>query len=55
MSHLWTNIQRYTGPAGTKRLSIDFAEALMIPFLGERVRLYNGFKSVGFKNYNGHF
>ena len=27
------------GPAGTKRLSVDFSKALMIPFLtGERVR-----------------
>ena len=44
------------GPAGTKRLSVNFSLALMIPFLtGERVRLLKGFQILGIETVNGCF
>ena len=44
------------GPAGTKRISINFASALMIPFLtGEMVRLIKGFLILGLEPVNIRF
>ena len=38
---------RFMGTAGTKRLSIDFSQARMIPFLMcERVRPLKGFSNL---------
>ena len=46
-SQLWTRIWIFMGPADTKRISIDFYEAPMIPFLtGERIRPLNGFSDL---------
>ena len=56
MSHLWKKTWRCKGAVGTIEPSIDFASAMMIPLLGERVGpLQWVFNPCYFLSRNSHF